>query len=236
MKTRLGIGARAVVYKEDGFAWKLFLPDTRTSTVLHEAYLTSLVGETSLLVPRVYQVGERGGRLGICMDCCPGEDLHRLVAEDHSKTKDCISLLVTLQLEIEGAKAVLSDSWKQILKNRLGSMGRWSPAVRNGLVKLLHRDFHGGNVLWDGHRAFLIDWATACMGWKGADACRTYLIYLLHAPELADVYLQCYCEKSGMDRGRVLEFLPLMAAARLVEGIEDEERFLEELTRKTLAP
>ncbi len=66
------------------------------------------------------------------------------------------------------------------------------PAYR---PRLLHRDFHPGNVLWSSSGAFVVDWANSCAGPWGCDIahCRDNLIQL-SGVEAADAFLGAYLE------------------------------------------
>ena len=83
----------------------------------------------------------------------------------------------------------------------------------------------------------MIDWPDACRGDPAADVCRSYLLLKLHAEEIAEPYLEAYCRiNDAPERGRpinkvtcqeILDWLPFVAAARLVENVpEDFDRLL----------
>lgn len=62
-----------------------------------------------------------------------------------------------------------------------------------------------------------------------ADVYRTYLLYSQYSSELADLYLQLYCKKSGVLRADVLQWSPIIVGARLSENVplESSERLIE---------
>jgi hypothetical protein len=62
-------------------------------------------------------------------------------------------------------------------------------------------------------------------------ACRSYLILKLHVDEVAGPYLDAYCRVTGVPRQTILEWLPYVAAARLVEDVPGEQDHLLELVR-----
>ena len=84
------------------------------------------------------------------------------------------------------------DLWR----NAFGVLEETPPAY-NGT--LLHRDFHLGNVLWNGDDVTgVVDWVETSWGPAGLDVAhsRTYLA-MLHGPESADRFARLHQEVSG---------------------------------------
>ena len=73
----------------------------------------------------------------------------------------------------------------------------------------------------------MIDWPDACHGDPAADVCRSYLLLKLHAEEISDPYLNDYCRIGNIQRDKILDWLPYVAAARLAEDVSGELRLLE---------
>ena len=111
-----------------------------------------------------------------------------------------------------------------LLIDLLGRLER----LDKGQGRLCHGDYHPSNVLWDADgRLWVIDWPNAAAGDPEADACRTYLILLRYAPALAESYLRLYCGETARGEKTILDWLPLLAAARLTEELgEAENAFL----------
>jgi aminoglycoside phosphotransferase (APT) family kinase protein len=63
----------------------------------------------------------------------------------------------------------------------------------------IHRDYHPGNVLWDGsHVAGLVDWATAAWGPPGIDLARMRLNLSFHrGKQAADRFADAYAAAGG---------------------------------------
>ena len=51
----------------------------------------------------------------------------------------------------------------------------------------------------------VIDWPDACCGDPAADVCRSYLLLKLHAEDIAEPYLDAYCNITDMPRTSILE-------------------------------
>jgi hypothetical protein len=80
-------------------------------------------------------------------------------------------------------------------------------------------------------KPIVIDWPNACRGDPAADVCRSYLILKLHADEVAQPYLDAYCQVACVQRQTILDWLPYIAAARLAEDVPGEQHGLLELIR-----
>jgi len=82
--------------------------------------------------------------------------------------------------------------------------------------------------LGDAARPVVIDWPDACRGDPAADVCRSYLLLKLHAEDIAEPYLDAYCHIANVLQGKILDWLPHVAAARLAEVAPDDlDRLLE---------
>jgi hypothetical protein len=88
--------------------------------------------------------------------------------------------------------------------------------------RLCHGDFHPVNVLGQNSRPMVIDWPDACYGDPAADVCRSYLLLKLHAEDIAEPYLDAYCNITNTPRASILDWLPYIAAARLAEDVLDD--------------
>jgi hypothetical protein len=69
----------------------------------------------------------------------------------------------------------------------------------------------------------IVDWLDACSGNSAADVCRTYVLIHHVAPATAAAYVKTYVRAGGLAPADVLAWLPFVAAARLAEGVADEE-------------
>jgi hypothetical protein len=91
---------------------------------------------------------------------------------------------------------------------------------------LCHGDFHPRDVLGEASQPIVIDWPNACCGDPAADVCCSYLILKLHADEVAESYLDAYCQVARVRRQIILDWLPYIAAARLAEDAPGEQHTL----------
>jgi aminoglycoside phosphotransferase (APT) family kinase protein len=139
-----------------------------------------------------------------------------LTVEQFSSLKGWLTARITRTM-------LLDEPQRQILLNGLMEMPDGD--------HLCHGDFHPRNVLGKASQPIVIDWPNACCGDPAADVCRSYLILKLHAVEVAEPYLDAYCQVACVERQTVLDWLPYIAAARLAEDVPDELHSLLELIR-----
>ena len=93
--------------------------------------------------------------------------------------------------------------------------------------RLCHGDFHPFNILGLDTHARVIDWLDASRGAPAADVCRTYVLISTYDPGIAAAYVDAY----GAERAEIEAWLPLVAAARLVENVPDEFERLAQLAQ-----
>ena len=60
-----------------------------------------------------------------------------------------------------------------------------------------------------------------------ADVARTYLIFVLNGSrDLAEKYMELFCEKTGTKKAYVQKWLPIVAASQSVKGKPEERELL----------
>ena len=91
------------------------------------------------------------------------------------------------------------------------------PAHRETFI---HRDYHPGNVLWDGNQVTgVIDWATAAWGPPGIDLARMRMNLAAHlGTDVADQFLVAYIAAGG-DRSARDPFWDLLDAANVLPDL-----------------
>ncbi|WDV48006.1 aminoglycoside phosphotransferase [Clostridiaceae bacterium M8S5] len=229
---KIGTGAQADVYLHDNKAIKLFKKGYSKSQVFYEAMINSIVENIEIPVASVHEVLKIDGRFAISMDYVQGVTLYELFEKDNVNPNKYIEIMVDLQIKVQSQKVVLPVKLKDRLKNQIIENKEIDKYKKQNIIELLgsfdegdnlcHGDFHWYNIIKGKKDFYVIDWIDATVGCKEADACRTYMLYLFHCSEYAQVYLSTYCEKTGKDKDDILKWLPVIAAARLNGGFEEE--------------
>lgn len=208
-----------------------YLPDSEAD---REANKQKLAYSCGLPVPKVFEVTKIKGRQAIIMEYVEGDTLGDLFNKDKEQTEQYLTISVDLQLEIHRTVPENIESMYDKLSykiNRVNVLGKKQKEYLLNKMesftyneRLCHGDFHLYNVIMRDGQAVVIDWVDSCAGDIHADVYRSYLLYFLHvSEELAERYLQIYCEKSGVFKSEVLKWAPIIAAARVAENVSLEE-------------
>lgn len=224
------------VYREGDIAIKLFKEGSRKTNPLYESLTHARVEDTGLNIPKIHEVSVIDGRWAIHMDLIEGKTLADLMEEDPEHLDDYLNQMVDIQLEIHSKKVpklsklkdkmirqineldCIDDVKKYELLTRLDSMPKH--------IKLCHGNFAPENIIINDKGTYVVDWVAARQGNASADVGRTYLLLCLRSPEMAEKYLNLFCEKTNTSKKYVLEWLPIVAAARLTEQKPEEKELL----------
>ncbi|QDP39520.1 phosphotransferase family protein [Radiobacillus deserti] len=207
-----------------------FLPNTESQK---EANKQRYAYSCGLPVPEIYEVTTIKGKQAIVMEHVKGETLGDLFLKNKEQAAHYMNLSIEMQLNIH---RIIPDNIEPMydkLHGQIQAAPILNPIQKSQLLKLLesitytnrlcHGDFHLFNlILADTNQVFVIDWVDASAGDIRADIYRTYLLYSQLSSELAEMYVQMYCEKSGLLRAEICQWAPIIAGARLAENVESE--------------
>ena len=233
----IAVRTSKTVYKDGDCAIKVFDADYKKSDILNEALNQARVEETGLPIPKLLEVGVVDGKWAIVSEFIKGKTLARLMDENPDKIDEYMNLFVDIQLDIHSRKAPLLNKLKdkmnrKISETDLDATTRYELHTRlEGMPKhnkVCHGDFRPSNVIVgeDGIN-YIIDWAHATQGNASADAARTYLVfYLKGEEELAEKYLDLFCQKSDTAKQYVQKWLPIVAASQSVKRNPEEKELL----------
>lgn len=233
----IAVRTSKTVYKDGDCAIKVFDADYKKSDILNEALNQARVEETGLPIPKLLEVGVVDGKWAIVSEFIKGKTLARLMDENPDKIDEYMNLFVDIQLDIHSRKAPLLNKLKdkmnrKISETDLDATTRYELHTRlEGMPKhnkVCHGDFRPSNVIIgeDGVN-YIIDWAHATQGNASADAARTYLVfYLKGEEELAEKYLDLFCQKSDTAKQYVQKWLPIVAASQSVKRNPEEKELL----------
>lgn len=226
-----------MIYKDGDSTIKVFSEKYPKSDILNEALNHARVEETGLPIPSIKAVSIIDGKWAITLDYIEGKTLKQIMEENPDDTDRYLEQFVDLQLEIQSKRAPLLNKLKDKMNRKISSLKDINATTRYELhtrlesmpkhTKVCHGDFNPSNIIIDNDgKAYILDWSHATQGNASADAARTYLLFSLNNPEIADKYLNLFCEKSNTAKQYVQQWLPIVAASQMVKGIESEKGFL----------
>lgn len=225
------------IYEEDGKVIKVFEKQYSMADILNEALNQARVEETGLNIPKLNAVTDVDGKTAIILDYVKGKTLEQLMEEHPEKMDEYLNRFVDIQLEVHAKKAPMLSRqydkfYRKISQSEFDATTRYDLHSRLDSMKrhdkLCHGDFNPSNiVITEDDKAFIVDWAHATQGNASADVARTYLIFCLEGKEeLADKYLNLFCEKSDTARQYVQKWLPIVAASQSLKGNKAEQELL----------
>ena len=226
-----------VIYCEDNKTIKVFDAEYSKADVLNEALNQARVEETGLNIPKVLEVTKVDGKWAIISEFITGKTLAELMEENPEKIDEYIDMFVELQLKVHSKTCPMLNKLKDKM-NRKIHQADVSDNIRYELhtrlegmpkhTKVCHGDFNPTNiVITETGIPYIIDWAHATQGNASADVARTYLLFCLEGKQdVADKYLNLFCEKSNTEKKYVQKWLPIVAASQSVKGKPEERDFL----------
>jgi hypothetical protein len=226
----LGSGKEAEVFEYGASALKLYRRAASKASSFREAANLSILERLALPAPKVHAVGEFDGRWGVLMDRAPSscfadqfvstagraplEDMAQLHRRLHEKPGEGLpSLMARLSARVRRAEGLDAASRKRLL-SKLDSLPDGD--------RVCHGDFHPWNIHGSGQGFMIVDWLDACCGNPLADVCRTYVLLHHAMPDRAMGYVEAYASVTGSEVSGILARLPAIAAARLTEGVANE--------------
>lgn len=237
--TPIAIGNTAKIYLHKNRIVKVFngyLPSTESS---YEANKQKYAHSCGLPVPKILDVTKIDGKQAIIMEYIKGKTIGEKLSENMEQAEYYLNISVEIQKKIHLIVADTLEPMSEKLSRQIKSTHNLNEKQKSALLKrldkmtfenrLCHGDFHLFNLIMTDNKVTIIDWVDSSAGDIHADIYRTYLLYSQLSVELADMYLNLYCEKSGLSKDDVFQWAPIIAGARLSESISSEksERLIE---------
>lgn len=229
------------VYRDGDKTIKLFVENYSKADILNEALIQSRVEEnTDLKISRLQEVTKINERWALITEYVEGTPLDVLMIGHPEKQNEYLNFFVGIQLEVLSKRVPLLNRIKDKYRRKITDATNIDDTTKYELLqrlegmknhdKLCHGDFVPSNIIVKGNGEYaIIDWAHATQGNGSADVANTYLIFSMrNQKELAEKYVNLYCEKTGTDKKEVQRWIPIVAAIRKTKGKAEEQEMLEQ--------
>ena len=167
------------------------------------------------------------------MEYISGKTIGDIIRDDIAKAEEYMRLSVDVQTKIHKVKAdnftLMTDKLSRQIRSAKFINERQKVALLEKMAAfkyencLCHGDYHIENLIINDNDTTIIDWVDASTGDIRADVCRSYILYSQFSPDLAELYLRLYCEKSGILKEEILIWDSIIAGAGLAENMPDEK-------------
>lgn len=228
-----------VVYDCGDRVVKVFDANKPASDILNEALNQSRAADAGIDVPAVIEVGKVDNNWALSMEKVEGTTLRQLMDANPDKVDEYVEQLVDIEISIHQHRAPLmprqKDKYARMInsvKEVLGDTNTYEILQRlDGMknhVKVCHGDFVPSNViLREDGTVCVVDWAHATQGNGSADCATTYLHFMLRGDkDVAEKYINAYCERQGCTRDYVQQWTTIVAAAEIARGRVADKDFL----------
>jgi uncharacterized protein (TIGR02172 family) len=230
----IGVGKTANVYEwEDVKVLKLFNKEYSFDAVNYEFNNALAVKDMYFAKPKVYEMILYGDQYGIIYDKLNGVNLLDWVV----KTGD-----------VQKCASYMAQTHKELMQNNISNVPYYKDFLRHHVHKALlpiekqqevlskidklpdghtfcHGDFHPGNLLISGDKAYVIDFMNVCQGYYLYDIARTvYLIEYTPLPadvkdkeaiiQIRKVLADMYLVQMNIAREMIQEYLSIILIAR----------------------
>jgi aminoglycoside phosphotransferase (APT) family kinase protein len=244
-------GRTAEIYAwHEGWILKLFYEWFGADSIEYEAQVARAVSQAGLPVPAVGEIIEVEGRRGLLYERVDGPTMLEALGRRPWTLFDSARQLAKLQVEMHTADIkVPLPAQRQRIAEKLQRAKGLPAGVRQARLddlaklpagdRLCHGDFHPDNVIITERGPVVIDWMDAALGNPLADVARTSVI-LQGVKAYAAVswlqrvlvgwyerlYRRHYFALQPGGAAEYWQWLPIVAAARMEEGMDDIEDWL----------
>jgi Ser/Thr protein kinase RdoA (MazF antagonist) len=199
--------------------------------------------QTGYRVPRVGEIIERDGRVGIIYQRVDGHSMVDRIIQQPYRFSGFTRQMTDLHLEMHAKNAQNLEPVTERLAGKIQAVQALDQESKNAILqhlfslpqdsKLLHGDFHPGNILLTANGPVIIDWIDATLGHPLADVARTAVIGTFGIPPeevfarllfkmMVRGYLRRYLRLSPYSHPELESWLLPVAAGRLSEEIPHE--------------
>lgn len=229
----LGSGKVAEVFAFGNRVLKLYRNPGAKSAAFREAWILSAVRAAGLPVPVVDGVDLFDGRWGLVMERVSGPSVAEGLVARPETLAEGLAALARLHRQIHATPAPWLPPLKFRLRDHIGRADALDEDKRRSLIdalvalpdgdRLCHGDFYPFNVLGSLEAPVIVDWPDASSGDPAADLCRSFVLLDHFDPGIARAYVDAYLAGGIVTEAEVWTWLPFVAAARLAEGVAEEQ-------------
>lgn len=230
---QIGEGADATVHATGQNVLKLWKDPAAKAPAFIEAQNLTIAASHGLPVPSVHAVGQFNAHWGIIMSRAAGAPL---VERANADPDAMLSEMLRLHLAVHAKPEPRLRPLKPKLALAINAATQLDTAQKARLIarldilpdgqSLCHGDFHPYNIIGNPGETTIIDWLDATSGPPAADVCRSSVILSIVSPDLAEDYVTRYAERSDLTAQEILNWRPIIAAARLREHPPDVENLI----------
>ncbi|MCE2393398.1 phosphotransferase [Candidatus Poribacteria bacterium] len=245
-------GATAEVFAWDADKiLKLYHEGASPGEAEQEAACASIAHDAGLNTPAVIDTINIENRQGIIFERVQGVTMVEAIIANPQKLVPYAHLLAELQADVSTRTTSKLPLQRKRLQRQIQSVSRLAKetkvAILTGLDRLqddneiCHGDFHPGNILLTAEEPVIIDWVDATQGSPVVDVARTTLLLQISelpssmdeprrqkAAELRHLFCEAYLEHyrhiQSISRKAIARWELPVAAARLSEGIGNDEK------------
>ncbi len=227
------------IFTDGKKTFKIFNKGYKKTDVFLESYITSIMEEDKINVPKIKEVYKKDNQWTFEFQKIEGESLYTKIQNDPDNIDEYLDLFVKIQTDIHKHKAPQLPIQKEKLTNYI-KLSNLDKTLKDDILDMLnaspkHKKVCHGNLtphnvyINDEGEPFILDWNHASQGNASADVARTFLWIQINMPQYADSYLQKFCDATNTTSRYVKNWIPIVAAARLSKNIPEEMRFLTSL-------
>lgn len=253
----LGRTAEILLWNENQVL-KLFHNGWSISSVKWEENVARTIYEAGLPVPAVFGIIKVDERYGVVYERVDGPSMLSALIAKPEKIELYAGMFARLHAQMHSLELTGLPSQRQQLKRKIRNAEPLPEDRRNAAIRALnklpdgsvlcHGDFHPDNIMMSSRGPIVIDWNDATRGNPHADITRTCLLLQQGDPLqpinidreqissmrslFIDIYLKLYTNIRPISLEEIELWRLPVAAARLSEGIKEEESRLLSIVKK----
>ncbi len=260
---KIAEGREAEIFEYgEGRVLRLYRPGHSLEDAKVQAAILQAAADAGVRVPAIHGVETVDGRHGMILERLSGSDLFEIVARKPWRIRSIADLTARLQASMHSKAAPIAlPPVRERHRRAISSSGAPQDFIDAALKsldrlpdgdRLLHGDFHPGNIMLGDQGPVIIDWTGATRGSPEADFARSVLILRLGAPPsnlpllirflalfarsiIIHTYNRTYRKNIAVDDDLFRAWQLPTAVARIGDGIAEEREKLYEYIIELIA-